>query len=900
MTATVSVESQMTSTSPDPAKTRAQIEQLAEQAWAAAQSGRLSDAEQLYQQAIEQAATIGDPKLEVVCLTYLGITRQSQGNLKQSEHDFARAITLASANSLKRFEGHARLLLAEQESNCGQTDEAIDEFLRALEAAYNGDDAQAAESCAGNLGRLYLEKGWPEKSVEWFRQALEIGSSSASSTSWLGSLGIAMMELGQYQEAKTYYIKAGDKALADGDLIAQATCQGGIGNLHFEQGQLNEAIGYYDQALSLARQAEDHRHEGIWLGNIGNAWLRMGDVSKARDFCRQAVDLARRFDDPQAEASHLDSLGDCLIAANEAEAARDVYNQALEISKTIADRQGERIYLSNVGRAYQVMGQLQPAFDFFSKAIDLFDQQRSSIKADDLKTSFASRGQDLYRDMVKVCISMGRRVEALEYVGRAKSRALLDLLSNSPIDISEVVSDGDETLTKLVAREKDLRNQISHLERMFWQGPSEGDGRHRGSVVANEQSQDIYRQWRDVVNQLKKSHPGYASLISTTTLNWSEIADLWSTPATTGGVQQSKYLLSRETAIIELYWTDQYLLSAALWHGAQEPALKYTDDEERLANFSEDLSTFLEMSATEGWDVPRSLCQRLYNSLLAPILENIPAHVSQLLIVPHSSLYHLPFAALHDGNQFACERFAISYLPTTSLIPILARRRHEQTKSGYLISAISDYSATREKGLVFSSRLRSAAGLDDLSHTLEEAETIFQLSQAQGSGSRIVTNAEVKESLAALFEEYPIVHFAGHAVFNPDEPLASGLVLGDGSILTAASILQGSALRTRCGRLLVLSACQTGVNMVTTGGEILGLARALMYAGMPNLILSLWEVADRSTANLMRDFHEALIGAGRDLSDLDVARSLQKAQVSAIKDGQALHAWAPFVHLGID
>jgi CHAT domain-containing protein len=276
----------------------------------------------------------------------------------------------------------------------------------------------------------------------------------------------------------------------------------------------------------------------------------------------------------------------------------------------------------------------------------------------------------------------------------------------------------------------------------------------------------------------------------------------------------------------------------------------------------------------------------------------MPDTIDRLLIIPHNSLHHLPFAALHDGKSYLCERFAISYLPTSSLIPIMARQRTPDQDRNYLISAISDYSATREKGLVFSSRLRSAAGLEDLSYTLEEAETIFALSTKTSGNTKLVKNDEVKTSLQSLFKQFPIVHFAGHAVFNPDEPLASGLVLGDGSILTAASILQGNALKTNCGRLLVLSACQTGVNMVTAGGEILGLARALMYAGMPNLVLSLWEVADRSTAQLMLDFHESLMDA--QAVELDVALSLQKAQVKAIAEGLPLHAWAPFIHMGID
>jgi CHAT domain-containing protein len=107
--------------------------------------------------------------------------------------------------------------------------------------------------------------------------------------------------------------------------------------------------------------------------------------------------------------------------------------------------------------------------------------------------------------------------------------------------------------------------------------------------------------------------------------------------------------------------------------------------------------------------------------------------------------------------------------------------------------------------------------------------------------------------------------------------------------------LQDNALRTKCGKLLVLSACQTGVNVITNGGEILGLARALMYAGMPNLILSLWEVADRSTAELMQNFHDAWQGG-----KVAIATALAEAQRKACRENQPIHAWAPFIHLGIE
>ncbi|HNB23881.1 MAG TPA: CHAT domain-containing tetratricopeptide repeat protein [Candidatus Melainabacteria bacterium] len=894
-------------------KQRAAMEAEGDKGWAAFQKGDYKKAVEFYDKAVDLAKQVSDHGALAVFSSYQGISLGGLGEREKAVAAFKAAIETAHQYGLSKVEAHASLLLAEQYRDDGHADDAIACFLRALDAAYSCEDRNGMEIAFGNLGRLYLEKGWAEQSIEWFRHALEVREDTPNKAAWLGSLGLAYTELGLYDDANDYFTRAFNEAGLNDDRRTQAICRGSQGNALFEAKRYEEAATCYEEALTLSEKAEDQRRVGIWLGNIGNAWLKRGDLNKAVEHCQRAVDLAKAQEDLQSQAAHMDSLGDCYFAQGNLNLALERYQEALSLSREIEDRQGQRIYLSNLGKTYQQMGQLQPAFDFFSSAIELFDEQRSAIKADDLKTSFQNRGQDMYRDMVKVCLSMGKRVEALEYVGRAKSRALLDLLSNSPIDVSQLDNSGDESLQKLIHHESELRNQIAHFERLFWQGSSGGGGESgtRGAAIPAEDSQRIYAEWRDVVNQLRRRHPNYASLVCASTLTFAEISELWNEKRTVDGTSpsdnvQGDFLLNRNTAIVEFYWTDQYLLSASLWHGASQPALNLITDADKLTALEEDLANFLEMSATEGWEVPVSLCKRLYAGLFGAVLSELPEHINHLLLVPHGSLFHLPFSALHDGSGYVCQKFATSYLPTTSLIPVLAKEKAEaqasekqtpadDTSAPYLVSAISDYSITRKEGVIFSSRLRSAAGLDDLTYTLEEAQTIFDLGKSTSIRSKMLTNQEVKESLPELFSKYPVVHFAGHAVFNPDEPLASGLVLADGSILTAAAILQGNLLRTHCGKLLVLSACQTGVNKVTAGGEILGLARALMYAGMPNLVLSLWEVADRSTATLMKDFHSAWQGG-----KIPIYEALRQAQIQALENGHPIHAWAPFVHMGID
>ena len=893
----------MKTISTDPDETRVLIEALAERAWQSLQAGDFENAASKYQDAVQLARDIKDSRAESVCMTYLGMTRQYQKDWSQASLDLACAAEMASSNALHSIETQARLLLAEQNRDSGNLEIAIEQFEKGAKSAIASGDAEAIELAAGNLGNLYLERGWLEQALEWLAKALRVASSNESSIAWLGSLGLANAELGLWKDAESNFKEASERAESIFDLSSQINCLGSLGNLCAEQDRLQESIDYYQNALNLSQNSSDKHREGIWLGNVGVAYLKLGDVKKAEEFCRKAIASAGEFNDKFAQAANLDNLGDCLMKSGAVDAAKNAYEEALTISNELGDRQGTRIYLSNIGRVYRTLGQLQPAFEHFGKAIALFDEQRAAIKGDEIKTTFANRGQALYSDMVQICISMNKRVEALEFVGQAKSRALLDLLSNSPIDISELAGvNADDALKALIAREIELRREITTLEKRLSTNDADttsggtndedeqsGDG-HRGGNVSHKNVESVYKEWHSVVDSLKKQHPNYASLISTNSSTVNELRES----------------ISENTAIVELYWTENYLLSALFCRSSEEPVIQFIDDQKILDKLSQDLHSFIEMCSSEGFDVPLSLSKRLYKTLVEPLLTNLPENINKLIIAPHNTLFHLPFAALHDGQKYLCERFALCYLPTTSLIPVMSKiSSNNQQDSRCLVSAISDYSATRSGGFSLNSRLRSAAGLDDLAYTLEEAENIFAINETKFPNCKLVKNEEVTDSLHELFKAYPIVHFAGHAIFNSEEPLASGLVLGDGSVLTAASILKTGTLRTDCGQLLVLSACQTGVNAVTAGGEILGLTRALMYAGMPNLVLSLWEVADKSTSAFMQHFHQALsassnAGGQTDNGKLNVAHSLQSAQIKAIAEGHSAHAWAPFIHMGID
>jgi CHAT domain-containing protein len=95
--------------------------------------------------------------------------------------------------------------------------------------------------------------------------------------------------------------------------------------------------------------------------------------------------------------------------------------------------------------------------------------------------------------------------------------------------------------------------------------------------------------------------------------------------------------------------------------------------------------------------------------------------------------------------------------------------------------------------------------------------------------------------------------------------------------------------------LVVLSACKTGLGKIIRGEGITGLSRAFLCAGTPTVLVSLWNVYDRSTADLMTSFYKNLETQG-----MNKAAALREARLEMIRSKKYSHPyyWAPFVLIG--
>lgn len=241
-------------------------------------------------------------------------------------------------------------------------------------------------------------------------------------------------------------------------------------------------------------------------------------------------------------------------------------------------------------------------------------------------------------------------------------------------------------------------------------------------------------------------------------------------------------------------------------------------------------------------------------------------------LIPHRQLHYLPLHALKVDGSYLIERNAVVYSPSVSVLKHCLSMR-PSGPSGLI----------RRKAAVFGD------SREDLPAARAEAAMLAGLLGAEP----ILGGRVTRENLLRGAAEADILHVAGHAQFSHAKALDSGLELAGTDVLTAADVFGSDAMNTY---LVTLSGCETGVSQNHPGDELIGLTRAFLYARTSSVLVSLWEVADASTAFLMRRFYTHLLNHPDGLK----ADALRQAMLDTMAEPRwaAFYYWAPFVMIG--
>jgi CHAT domain-containing protein len=298
---------------------------------------------------------------------------------------------------------------------------------------------------------------------------------------------------------------------------------------------------------------------------------------------------------------------------------------------------------------------------------------------------------------------------------------------------------------------------------------------------------------------------------------------------------------------------------------------------------------------------------QLYQWLITPLREHLrPGDL--LCVIPDGVLWELPFQALSGPeDRYLIADHAIAYAPSWRGLAAIRtwaeRRRARETESPPEASLELDLLALANPALgpTRSSPLPLLGAPVGIPGTEAQARRIAELFAPR---SQCYVGSDATEArVRALAGRARILHLATHGVFEPANPMFSGLLLTPGpqddGYWEAREILQ-TDLRAD---LVVLSACETGRGRIRRGEGLWGLSWALFVAGSPANVLSQWAVADESTAVLMTAFYRRLQAGGG--GSVHKAEALRQAQLVLLEGREGKGTgyahpfyWAPFVLMG--
>jgi CHAT domain-containing protein len=217
----------------------------------------------------------------------------------------------------------------------------------------------------------------------------------------------------------------------------------------------------------------------------------------------------------------------------------------------------------------------------------------------------------------------------------------------------------------------------------------------------------------------------------------------------------------------------------------------------------------------------------------------------------------------------------------------------DETRGLTLLSAVGDVTQTKPTAL-------DKLNIKRLPSTRDEANAVGRIASAARAPADIWLDLEASEAnlTGRDMRRYRVIHFATHGLLDAERPQFTGLVLSlVGETKSDGFLRVGEVFNFRLGSpLVMLSACETGLGRERRGEGVIGLTRAFMYAGAPTVGVSLWSVADQSTALLMGDFYKAFYAARGTLP----GAAMREAQLNMIRHPRygAPYYWAPFVLVG--
>ncbi|HKY33616.1 MAG TPA: CHAT domain-containing protein [Candidatus Polarisedimenticolia bacterium] len=821
-------------------------------------AGEWEEAVHALQRSLERLRSAGDLLGEAEALEDLGNAQLAGGDYAAAQQAFDASLALFRKEADRSGEASVLDRMGVLRTRLGQFSQAVLDLGESRRLASLADDRKMLAAATSDLASLKFALGDLTEALGLQNEALAMQRKTLDREGEIASLNnLSAIEraLGRKDRAVARIREALLLSQPLPDRRTEALLRNNLGLLLAESELLEEALAEQRRSGAIREELGDQRGGAFTRLNLAATLRRMARRDEALEMLREAQEAFQRLREPRGEALARIAAAGVLSEQGRLEEAVDGFREALPPLSRLGLREEEAFARGGLALALERSGEPAGAIEEYLRAIGLIEMTRARLVTDPLKIVYFEDKVGLHRAAVRLLVqryaSEGHEADAaraFEIHERARARALIELLAESRMDLRAGVD------PRLLEQEEMIGGRLAAaLSRRVRSG---ADGEDAAAEIGRiEEELDLLRV------RIRAGSPAYSHVRYPRPLSLKEM-------------QAS--VLGDDEVLLEYSLGEE---ASVLWQIEKTRTLvRLLPGREEVEAQVRELAAALAGAGLAG-DAVRKRAAATLGRWLLP--ERLPEG-RRLLIVPDGALHHLPFEALPAEGRYLIEKHEIAYLPSASTLELLRSSRTGARRSGFL--GIGDPPAS------------ASLGFPRLPHSREELQKVAAR-YPQGQVRLLLgADATKKAMRSAGPARFGILHFATHALIDEEEPSRSGILLGGdlpGEHLLTLNEIFGLRLSAD---LVILSACRTGRGRLTDGEGIVGMTRGFLFAGARAVSVSLWNVSDRSTAELMRLFHQSF-SAGR-----PAAAALREAKLamlaSSVPGYRDPGRWAPFVLVG--
>jgi len=836
---------------------------------------------------------------------YLCQNKLAEISILQGKLDTAEFIlnTLVSSTAVTKpfYKGITKNNLGFLYLNKSRNDLALKNLQDALKLFQESGkmDSEEAAKTLSNLSLLYWSTGKLNQAEDNGLIALQIrqkvkGEMSEEVAASYNDLGLVYGQTNT-DKALGYYEKALDvyKRLHGEEHPKIAIANTNIGFMYSKLKLYGDAVNNFENAAAIWKKIhpDGHPNQGLAFFNLGITYGQMGNKTASLEYFEKALPIYRKaYGDKHPDISIvLNEIGTSKLKEGNFDEALRIVQDALcanapnfnekDIAKNpkVSEYYRGKILLYSLRLKAQALEARHYGktlkFEDMSSALSclyacdsLIDDIRYHSADENDKIELGSSANDVYEDGVRIAHAMSEMTinfkkyqqEVFYFAEKSKAAVLQESIADAEAKSFSGIP------STLLDEEKSIKASIAILTQKLSQKPGIDEEKSlREKLFMQDEGYEKF------IQQLEKDYPDYFNLKFNR-----------SAPS----IPEIQKVLDSKTGIVSYF---------------------IAENGQRLYTFVIGKNKFkIYNSALPGYfdKIIKGFNNSLYYSVPSSyreasliisklLLRGISSSFKDLVIIPAGRLGTMPFEALptqtvHENADFTSihyfvEKFAVSYEFSAGVLLQKSKGdKHTQSSSIFLCAPV-----------IFPIKDQ----LNDLPGTEQEVTNIASLFAANAF---IAKGNQANETLikSGKLSDYKYIHFATHGIVDEESPELSRIYL-QSTPEDDGNVFSGEIFNLKLNaNLAVLSACQTGLGKFSNGEGVIGLSRALVYAGAQSIMVSYWSVADNSTSELMTDFYKKML----EQPVPNFRESLQQAKIKMIKNSEYASPfyWAPFVLIG--